>query len=132
MLLISKCASWAFCSLDGDALKKRIALLAACAVAIIIVAGGVRADSIKPIEGKSVDLGTFGGVAFYTANSDGYRLVVTLAPKGIETSVRFVTTLSPGQSVTLSTPRKLGERAVEVRFQHQGESLFVDTADAHE
>jgi hypothetical protein len=132
MLLKPSSASWTLCSLDGDAIKQRIALLAACAVAITFVAGGVSADSIKPIEGKSVDLGTFGGVAFYTAKPDGYRLVVTLAPKGTETSVRFVTTLTPGQSVTLSTPRKLGERAVEVRFQHQGESLFVDTADARE
>ena len=60
MLLNPNFASWAFCSLDGDAMKKRLALLGACAVAITFVAGGVRADSIKPIEGKSVDLGTFG------------------------------------------------------------------------
>jgi hypothetical protein len=132
MLLNPNSASWAFCSLDPDAMKKRIALLATCAAAITFVAGGVSADSIKPIEGKSVDLGTFGGVVFYTTKPDGYRLVVTLAPKEIETSVRFVTTLSPGQSVTLSAPRKLGESAVQIRFQHRGESLFVDTADARE
>jgi hypothetical protein len=115
-----------------SAMKTRIALLAACAVAIIPAAEDVGADSIKPIEGKSIDLGTFGGVAYYTVQPDGYHLVVTLAPSGTETSVRFVATLTPGQFVTLSTPRKFGERAVAVRFQHQGESLFVDGADALE
>ena len=81
--------------------------------------------SIKPLEGKSIDLGTFGGVAYYTVKSDGYHLVVTLTPRGAETPVRFVATLAPGQSVTLSTPRKLGEPAIEVSFSHQSEGLFV-------
>jgi hypothetical protein len=49
-------------------------------------------------------------------------------PSGAETPVRFIATLAPGQSVTLSTPRKLGEPAVEVHFQHLGDDLFVDAA----
>jgi hypothetical protein len=115
---------------DGErAMTKRIAFLVAWAVAIILVAGGVRADSIRPIEGRRIDLGTFGGVAYYTVKPDGYRLVVTLTPSGAETPVRFVATLAPGQSVTLSTPRKLGEPALEVRFQHKGESLLVEVPD---
>jgi hypothetical protein len=114
---------------DGErAMTKRIAFLA-CAVSMVLIASGVRADSIKPIEGKRVDLGTFAGVAYYTLTPDGFRLVVTLAPSGAETPVRFVATLAPGQSVTVSTPRKLGEPSVEVHFKHQGESLFVDAAD---
>src|SRR5215469_5312586 len=116
---------------EGErAMTKRIALLVAWAVVIIFVAGGVRADSIKPIEGRRIDLGTFGGVAYYTVKPDGYRLVVTLTPSGAETPVRFVATLAPGQSVTLSTPRKLGEPALEVRFQHKGESLLVEVPDS--
>ena len=102
----------------------------AYAVTIMSVAAEVSGRFIEPIEGKSVDLGTFGGVAYYTVNPDGYRLVVTLAPRGAQTLVRFTTTLAPGQSATVSTPRKLGDPATEVRFQHQGESLFVDTTDA--
>jgi hypothetical protein len=111
-------------------MTKHIAFPTACAVAIILVAGEVGAGSIEPIEGKSVDLGTFGRVAYYTINPDGYRLVVTLTPRGADTPVRFIATLAPGQYVTVSTPRKPGEPAVEVHFQHQGESLFVDTTDA--
>jgi hypothetical protein len=116
---------------EGErAMTKRIAFLVAWAVVIILVAGGVRADSIRPIEGKRIDLGTFGGVAYYTVNPDGYRLVVTLTPSGAETPVRFVATLAPGQSMTLSTPRKLGQPALEVRFQRKGESLLVDAPDS--
>ena len=116
---------------DGErAMTKRIAFLVAWAVAIVLVAGGVRADSIGPIEGRRIDLGTFGGVAYYTVKPDGYRLVVTLTPSGAETPVRFVATLAPGQSMTLSTPRKLGEPALEVRFQHKGEGLLVEVPDS--
>ena len=74
---------------------------------------------------KSIDLGTFGGIAYYTVKPEGYQLVVTLTPSGAETPVRFIATLTPGQSVTLSTPRKLGEPAIEVSFKHQGDGLFV-------
>ena len=105
-------------------MTKRIACLVACAVAL--VAGNSHADSIKPIEGKSIDLGAFGGIAYYTVKPEGYQLIVTLTPSGAETPVRFIATLAPGQSVTLSTPRKLGEPAIEVSFKHQGEGLFVD------
>jgi len=111
-------------------MTKRIAFLVAWAVAIVLVAGGVRADSIGPIEGRRIDLGTFGGVAYYTVKPDGYRLVITLTPSGAETPVRFVATLAPGQSITLSTPRKLGEPALEVRFQHKGEGLLVEVPDS--
>ena len=109
-------------------MKKRIAFFVACAVAMTVVSGSVCADKIKPIEGKRIDLGTFDGVAYYTAKPDGYHLVVTLMPSGAETPVRFIATLAPGQSVTLSTPRKLGEPAVEVHFQHLGDDLFIDAA----
>ena len=108
---------------------KRKALLIACAIAVVLLAGGVRANSVRPIEGKPIDLGTFGGIAYYTVTPDGYRLVVTMMPSGTQTPVRFVATLAPGQSVTLSTPRALGEPAIEVRFRHQGESLFVDALE---
>jgi hypothetical protein len=111
-------------------MKRRIAFLIAYAVGIVLVAGGVRADSIQPIEGKSIDLDTFGGVAYHTIRPNGYRLVVTLTPSGAETPVRFVARLTPGQSVTVSIPRKLGEPAVEIHFKHQGESMFVGATDA--
>ena len=103
-------------------MKMGIAILASCAVAAVFVAGGVHAETLKPIQGRSIDLGTLAGIAYYTVEPEGYRLVATL---GSDTPVRFVATLAPGQSVTLSTPRMLGQLAVEVRFMRRGDELFV-------
>ena len=89
-------------------MKMRIAILASCAVATVFVAGGVHAETVKPIQGRSIDLGTLAD----TVEHEGYRLVATF---GTDTPVRFVATLVPGQSMTLSTPRMLGQLAAEVR-----------------
>ena len=104
-------------------MKMRIAILGSCAVAAVFVAGGVHAETLKPIQGRSIDLGTLAGIAYYTVEHEGYRLVATL---GTDTPVRFVATLAPGQSVTLSSPRMLGQSAMEVRFMRRGDELFVD------
>jgi hypothetical protein len=104
-------------------MKMRIAILASCAVAAVFIAGGVHAETLKPIQGRSIDLGTLAGIAYYTVEPEGYRLVATL---GSDTPVHFVATLAPGQSVTLSTPRVLGQLAAEVRFMRRGDELFVN------
>jgi hypothetical protein len=59
-------------------------------------------------------------------------LVATLTPSGTDTPVRFVATLAPGQSVTLSTARMLGESAVQVRFIRQGDQVIVAGAKSPE
>src|SRR5215472_12474189 len=92
-------------------------------VAVALVVGGVRAEAIQPIEGKRIDLGTMGGIVYYTVQPDGYRVVATL---GTDTPVRFIATLTREQSVTLSTPRGVGEPAVEVRIMRRGEQLLVE------
>ena len=38
-----------------------------------------RADNLRPIEGKSIDLGGISGVAYYTVERDGFHVVATLA-----------------------------------------------------
>jgi hypothetical protein len=81
-------------------MKMRIAILASCAVAAVFVAGGVHAETLIQGSGRSIDLGTLAGIAYYTVEPEGYRLVATL---GTDTPVRFVATLASGQSVTLST-----------------------------
>jgi hypothetical protein len=103
-----------------------------CAVAAVFVAGGVHAETLKPIQARSIDLGALAGSAYYTVEPEGYRLVATLMPSGTDTPVRFVATLAPGQSVTLSTARMLGESAVQVRFMRQGDELFVAGAKSPE
>ena len=90
---------------------------------VLATLGAAHAESLRPIQAKSIDLGDVSGVAYYTVEPEGYRLVATL---GTDTPVRFVATLASGQSVTLSTPRMLGQLAVEVRFMRRGDELFVN------
>jgi hypothetical protein len=103
--------------------------LAASAAALLIAGGafaGARADGLKPIEGKSFSLGTVSGIVYYTPGPTGYRVVATMLDGADGTVVRFVATLAPEQSVTLSTPREAGESAVEVRLVRHGDDLFLD------
>jgi hypothetical protein len=81
-------------------MKMRIAILAS-AVAAVFVAGGVHAETLIQGSGRSIDLGTLAGIAYYTVEPEGYRLVATL---GTDTPVRFVATLASGQSVTHARP----------------------------
>ncbi len=105
-------------------MSKTLGLLAATAA--LVVAASAHADGVKPIEGKSFTLGAVSGVVYYTEGVAGYQVVATMTDAADGTVVRFVATLAPEQSVTLSTPRGAGEPAIEVRFVRHGETLFVD------
>jgi len=91
---------------------------------LVLVAGGAHAEALYPIQGKNIDLGAIGGVVYYTIQPDGYRVVATLRTGS---PVRFIATLSPEQSILLSTPRGLGEPAIQVRIVRHGEQLLVDS-----
>lgn len=100
------------------------------AIAAVFVAGGAHADPLGPVQGRSVDLGTLSGVVYYTVEANFYRVVATLQTTGAQpTPVRFVATLAPEQSITLSAPRGAGEPAIEVRFVRRGAQMFVDRGD---
>ena len=106
----------------GTMLLGRLAL--STVTALVLAAGGVRAEILGPIEGKTINLGTIGGTIYYTIHSDGYRVVATL---GTDSPVRFIATLSPEQSIVLSVPRGLGEAASQVRILRHDERLLVDS-----
>ena len=90
---------------------------------LVLATVGVHAETLYPIQGKTIDLGTISGIVYYTIQPDGYRVVATL---GTESPVRFIATLSPEQSILLSTRRELGEPAIQVRIVRHGEQLLVD------
>jgi hypothetical protein len=102
----------------------RSAMLAAIATAA--VAGAAHAEALKPVQARKVDLGAVAGVAYYTVEKDGHRLVVSLKAPDTGTPVRFVATLAPEQQVTLSVPRSAGEAAVDVNFIRRGEKIEVN------
>jgi hypothetical protein len=87
--------------------------------------GAAHAGGLRPIEGQSVNLGDVAGVAYYTVEPDGFRVVTTLAQGEAGTPFRFVTVLASGQRVVLSTPQQAG--ALEI--SRNGDSLVVRKAN---
>jgi hypothetical protein len=84
-----------------------------------------QAEGLRPIEAKSIDLGAISGVAYYTVERDGFRVVATLAQGETGTPFRVVSILAPGQRVLLSTPQPAG--AIEI--SRNGDSVFVHKAN---
>src|SRR5215831_14888223 len=66
------------------------------------------ADSLRPIDAMSIDLGDVSGVAYYTVERDGFHVVTTLAHGTAGTPIRVLSVLAPGQSVAFSTPHQAG------------------------
>ena len=83
--------------------------------------GAAHANDLRPIEGKSIDLGEVSGVAYYTVEPDGFRVVTTLAQGEAGTPIRIVSVLAPGQRVVLSSPHQ----AEVVEISRTGDSVLV-------
>jgi hypothetical protein len=84
------------------------------------------ADGLRPLEGKSIDLGEISGIAYYTVERDGFHLVATLAQGEAGKPIRVVSILAPGQRVVLSTPQQAG--AIEI--SRKGDTVIVRKANA--
>ncbi len=97
------------------------------AVAFAIAAlAPARAGGLRPIEGKSIDLGGISGIAYYTVERDGFHVVATLAQGEAGTPIRVVSVLAPGQRVVLSTP----QRADAIEISRRDDSVLVRNANA--
>ena len=99
-------------------------MLFAAAFGIASVAAA-RADGLRPMEGKSIDLGGISGIAYYTVERDGFHVVATLAQGEAGTPIRVVSVLAAGQRVVLSTP----QRADAIEISRKGDSVFVRNAN---
>ena len=84
------------------------------------------AEGLRPIEGRSIDLGGISGIAYYTVERNGFHVVTTLAQGESGTPIRVVSVLAPGQSVVLSTPQK----ADAIEISRKGDSVLVRKANA--
>lgn len=82
-------------------------------------------DGLRPMEGKSIDLGEISGVAYYTVERDGFHVVATLAQGEAGTPIRVVSILASGQRVLLSTPQQAG--AIEI--SRKGDGVLVRKAN---
>jgi len=102
---------------------RNILFVAALGIASVAAA---RADGLRPIEGKSIDLGGTSGIAYYTVERDGFHVVATLAQGEAGTPIRVVSVLAPGQRVVLSTP----QQADAIEISRKGDSVLVRKANA--
>jgi hypothetical protein len=48
------------------------------AASVLTLAGAAHASELPPLEGRSLDLGSVSGVAYYTVEENGFRIVATL------------------------------------------------------
>lgn len=82
------------------------------------------ADKLSPTIGRTIELGSVNGVAYYTVTKDGFHVVATLA-NAFSPSVRFEAVLSPGQSVIVSSPSAYGEEAAKIEISRQNDDIQV-------
>jgi hypothetical protein len=102
-------------------MNKILAGLFAAAASI----GVAQADELLPMQAKSVALGEMTGIAYYTVTEKGYEIVATVAHGETGMPMRFVASLVPGQSVTLSVPRSAGQAALEMEIARVGDTVLV-------
>lgn len=101
-------------------LKMTIAALAA-AVGLVTTA---QAAELVAYRGQAIDLGVVNGIAYYTVEKSGYRVVATLADADSK-SVRFEAILVPGQSMVLSSPMARGDAPIRIEISRQGDRVEV-------
>lgn len=95
--------------------------LAVCA--LLLGTTCVRADEIRPLSARSIQLGSVNGVAYFTRELDGFRLVATLADGENGAPIRFTATLADGQSLRVSVPHGAGEMEEAMEFFRDGDVL---------
>jgi hypothetical protein len=96
------------------------------AVGVLTFAASVaHAAELKPFEAKSLRLGDYTGVAYYTVEKDGYRVSTSLAAGESGTPIRMVATLVQGQTAMISVPRGVGENSLEVEIARIGDRVVV-------
>lgn len=97
-----------------------------------VQAAAPRSAEARPLQAQPVAFGAVSGVAYYTVERDGARVVATLAQTDARgeagTPVRVEVVLAPGQGIVLSTPRAAGTAPDAVALVRQGDRVFVHEA----
>ena len=104
---------------------RSIFLAAASALTMIAAA---QADTLRPIEAQSIHMGELRGVAYYTVEPDGFRVVATVAQGEDGAPTRFEAVLAPGQSLVLSTPLADGASPQSIEISRLNDQVLVTDA----
>ena len=91
----------------------------------LVALSGAQAGDLKPHQAQAINLGDLSGIAYYTAESDGYRVVTTLGPNESGSPVRFVAVLLPNQKVTISVPGALNGQSTTIDIVRRGDNIVV-------
>jgi hypothetical protein len=92
------------------------------------MAGGSMAAELVPTNARSIRLAGLSGIVYYSVEQDGYRVVATLASSAGDLSFRFISTLAPGQRITLSVPQSVGRPPVDFDILRKDDTLVVSDA----
>ena len=105
-------------------------MIIATAALFMAVSTTAFAGDLMPERGRVINLGDVSGAAYYTVEENGLKLVTTLAGGETSAPVRFVSTLTDGQSMTIQVPAVEGGDTKELTFRRVGDRLMVeDDAD---
>ena len=96
----------------------------AAVFAVVASSATVQAEPLSPAHGRSIDLGGFRGVAYYTVEDGGYRVVVTVMEADGK-PVRLETVLGPRQSMLLTSPQGVGA-AAKIEITRRDDQLHVN------
>ena len=92
---------------------------------LCMAASPLHAGELPAKAGESIDLGRLHGVAYYTKEDDGYRVVATIADGEAGLPVRFSATLADNQSATISVPGEFGESGHSLEILRSGDTLTL-------
>ncbi|WP_274845732.1 hypothetical protein [Sinorhizobium meliloti] len=95
------------------------------AISLLAMTGVAAASELAPGNGHSIHLGDFNGAVYYTVEKDGYRVVATLASGAEAQPIRFVSTLEPGERLTISVPQAMGQPSADFEIIRDGAVLLV-------
>jgi hypothetical protein len=104
----------------------RTAIFAA-ATALAALTGAASADDLKAGSGRSIDVGALSGVAYYTVEPAGYRVVAAVARDAESPAIRFEAVLAEGQTVVLSSPQEIGRPAAAIEISRVGDRVTVQS-----
>jgi hypothetical protein len=108
--------------MQGVLNMRNIVLLAAVAAAAAAPAVA-QAGELAPIQSRSIDIGGFTGVAYYTVEPEVVRLVATV--NAGESILRVVSALDDGQTLLLAVPGPEGGSDTSIEFIRQGDRVHA-------
>ncbi len=87
------------------------------------IANVAQAEVVPPDAGFQAVLGAINVTVYYHPVKSGYEVVTTASTDQSDSTIRFISTLAPGQDATISVPRGVGESALELHLRRIGDRV---------